>query len=43
MISRGKPDAVVLEAIPLGARARTGARIEVAVDSHLAVISDFRI
>lgn len=43
MISRGGPDAVVLEAILLGARARIEARIEVAVDSHLAAISDFRI
>lgn len=43
VISRGKPDAVVLEAILLGARPRIEVRIEVAVDSHLVAISDFRI
>lgn len=43
VISRGKPDAVVPEAILLGARPRIEVRIEVAVDSHLVAISDFRI
>lgn len=43
VISRGKPDVVVLEAILLGARPRIEVRIEVAVDSHLVAISDFRI